>query len=191
MAKKKKEEIKEEVVEQEEKKVDMNSPWVQWTNYVRELFKLDPQVQVTWSDETMELHIIVTDNPLKAVALRELLAGVRMFGDDTGVIVIVEQVQTRGGDKYLPTLVAAALEGNPLYNYMYQWNDPEATSNPLCWCVMDKRIVQYPNDNLHHLYGDETILPETLAAKVFGDYTDHIFYCTNNPERPIPGTEQE
>jgi len=187
--------IKEKIMLEENQKksplqdFETKSPWVNWSDSVRELFKQDPDItRMTWSDDTLELHIYVL-NPLKRLAIRELLPEEKIF-DKTKVKVFVEQANRRGGDNYIPEIIEAAFEGNPLYCYKHTWNDPEATNCPFTWIEMAKDIIQYPSDNLHALYGDRTVLPAELAEEILGDKVKYIFFDTINPDRPpVPDGE--
>jgi len=166
--------------------VVMQSPWVNWSSSVRELFKHDPDiVNMTWSDDTLELHIYVKD-AVKRLAIQELLPSEKHF-DKVVVKVFVELANRRGGEEYIPEVIEAAFKGNPLYCWKHTWDDEEATNCPFTWVEFAKEILQYPSDDLSALYGDRTVLPATLAEEILGDRVKYIYFDTINPDRdPVP-----
>jgi len=162
-------------------------PKYHFANQIRELFKQDPEVKMTFDELECILNMEV-DNEIKCLAIRRLLPETKKFADGTITINVKLRHDKFGGGAFLKDTVYEAFKGNPLFDYQYWWADPEATNNPFCWVVMKPEIVAYPESNLHHIYGSTIELPEDLATTIITDTTNNIFFCTDdkNPEHPMP-----
>jgi len=128
---------------------------------------------------------MIISNAAKAAAIRYLIPEKVKAGE--GIVTIKIELANRfGGEKFVPELVYEAFKGNPLFDYIYWWADPEATTNPHCWVTMDKEPIFFPESDLHNVWGDAVELPENIACKILNEFTDHIYYCTSNPDREVP-----
>jgi len=161
----------------------MNPPAVEMSNKVRELFKLDPKLKLSYSDRT---HIvkIVSEDLEKAQAVRYVLPD---------YIQCFIEVYYKLGDELIllgsPSgyhadvkIFRKAFEGNPLWVYTHEWHE-KAISNAHCWAGFIPTPVCYVNDDLSNLYGDAVVLPVDLAKEVLD--TDGIHYCSYNSNRQL------
>jgi len=166
---------------------DIVSPKYHFANQVRELFKRDPEIKMSFNEMKCILDMEV-DNEIKCLAIRRLLPEKRTFVDGDITINVKLRHDRFGGPTFLKDTVYEAFKGNPLFDYQYWWADPEATNNPFSWVVMKPEVIAYPESDLHQIYGSTIALPEDLATAVLIDSTDNIFYCTDdmNPEHPMP-----
>jgi len=156
-----------------------------YANVVRELFKHDPEVHMTFDQYTCVIDMQV-DDEIKALAIRRLLPQEKLIADEKVTINVEYSGVKFGGKYYLKDTVYAAFKGNPLFDYQYWYEDPEFCFNPYCWVSMDCTPSFYPESNGHNVWGDTVNLPEELACELLNDLTQYIFYCSTNPEREMP-----
>lgn len=160
----------------------MQSPWVCYSNKIREMFKRDPEIKMTWSDETLVLKMYVA-NDKKAEALNEILPDHKVFGKN---IVKIEIIPANDCDPdglatyYGPTTYDRAFAGNPIFHYTKTFKDA-FMGHPVTYVVFAKEVLQWYNDDLNDLFGNANMLAEDVARDILKD-VDHpgtICFCTD------------
>lgn len=155
----------------------LQAPWITFYDKVRELFKLDDEIKISFNDETNVISMYV-NNARKAEALRRILPEVKTFGNVSVCVNIVpcdtDPVNLRYVEK---VTIEDAFEGNPLYHYCREFGDA-FMSNPITYVVFAKQVIQYWNDDLGDLFGNANCLPEDLARDVLVN-TQGYFFSTD------------
>lgn len=141
----------------------LQSPWVSYTNKIRELFKRDREIRMTWSDETLELKMYV-DNPRKAKAISKILPAVKVFDKTIVKIYIIPSNNEHIEDTEEEITIKDAFIGNPVFSYTRSFY---LQTNPITYVVFAKEVIQYYNDDLDDLFCAKSCLAEDLARDVF------------------------
>jgi len=142
-------------------KVTVSPPWITYYNKMQVLFGGDPDIRLSYDDESKVIRMFV-NNPTKADALGSLLPVDVTFGNVTVKIVIVPG----NIDKTkIPELYRLALQGNPAFSQVidiYSFMIPQ-----LAYVMFKKEVAQFWNDNMGDPHGVETTLYQELAKEIF------------------------
>ena len=157
-------------------KLNLSSPWVTLSRQFEAMFGGDPDVKVKYIDGDGEYAIkLFVEGQDKADALTEILPTEYEFGN---VTVEVEVIPADKAQKK-EDLFRTAFEGNPAFSYAVTMDGIFA--NPITYVVFKNKVVQYWNDNLGDINGNETTLYEDIATNLFGD-EGGVCFCTDTPE---------
>ena len=156
-------------------KIKLSAPWIIYYKEIKALLGCDPEIEVVFDGDDNDIRLYV-DNPQKAEALQELLPAERKFGD---VTVTVSVIPANKLTKRKASLFRQAFQGNPAF-LLEQIIDGVFT-NPVCYVVFAKEVVQYWIDDLGDLQGIRSTLYEDIARDVF-DGIDGVFFCTEAGE---------
>lgn len=174
----------------DEEKVKALHPANTLSNKVRELFKRDPALRMTWNETGKIVTFYCTDLQ-KTNAIRYVLPEVYDLAENTKLYIEVYYkindtdkvlVGRPKGYHYNPSVFCQAFEGNPLWYYVHEWRE-KALSNDHCWAGFSPETIFYVDDDLQNLYGDSAFLAAELAEEVLD--TDGIHICTYNPNRKL------
>ena len=160
-------------------KVNLSAPWTTCYRQFQAFFRNDPGVKVLYNENGPEIKIFV-ESDVKAAAITQLLEPTRTFGNVTLKITVVPANNSQyNGD--LPemnsdiALIKAALEGN---GAVAQIQDITGImTNPICYVVFKKEVVQFFNDNLSDLHGLTSTLYQDIAGCIFTSH-DGVCFCT-------------
>lgn len=150
----------------------LSPPWAIFYREVEALFKNDPEIHITYNEETLELKLYV-DNPTKADALMKLLPRQKDFGNVSLHIAVIPADRENIDNV---SIYQQAFEGNPALSYATSTQYP---AYPADYIVFKKEVVQYFNDSLADINGLCSTLYEDLARDVFGDNAG-VYFCTDN-----------
>lgn len=149
-----------------------SAPWITYFRKLEALFGDDPEIKIEYFNVPALLKMYV-DNPAKAEALSQLLPGEVVFGG------VAAEIQVIPSNKSLTKaeLFAQAFTGNPAFSRMVDVGG--VFTNPIHYCVFNKEVVQYWDDNLCDINGNESTLYQDIAEDVFED-TDGVMFCTED-----------
>lgn len=164
--------------------VKLSTPWVSFYNELNALFWDDPNVSVEYvagdgEDPEAKLYVLGAD---KAEAIAKLLPKEKVFGN---VRMKVTVVPANEGDESVADTFRKAFDGNPALSYVASVKG--IMSNDVHYIVFRNKVVQYWNDDLGDINGNETTLYEDIAKDVFKPEIGAIF-CTDiegNPGKPV------
>ena len=149
-----------------------SAPWITYFRKLDALFGKDPEITVNYFNDPAVIKLYV-DNPMKADALSQLLPDQVVFGGVTAEVQIIPSNKPLAK----ADLFAQAFAGNPAFSRMV---DVEGVfTNPIHYCVFNKEVVQYWDDNLCDINGNESTLYQDIAEDVF-DNTDGVMFCTED-----------
>lgn len=160
-----------------ESKVGIYSPWIIFYRQIEALFKEDPEVRVKYVDETHTIQLFV-DNRSKADALTRILPTSRTYGNvKVSISVIPANIKYSVADDF-----TVAFSGNRAVSHFTRVDEIPGMvlSNPITYCVFNKKVVQYPADDLSSESGVASTLYQDLAKEIFCDTsTDGVYFCTD------------
>ena len=156
----------------------MQSPWIEYYEKLRELFKHDEDIKIIYIDDSKEIQMYVS-NGAKADALDTLLDGDHAFGNVTIRVSVIPGNQRNLREYQNPIVVA--LGGNPIVDDVQFLSG--VFPNDLTYILFRKEVVQYYTDNLGDANGLRSTLYQNLAEEVFPDH-DGVFFCTSEKEHP-------
>jgi len=158
------------------KRTEISAPWVTFFNEITQLFKNDPEVKVSYDNDSKEIKINVT-NYEKTQALKKILPSTKKFGNVCVRIVIsyVERKLITAKD-----IFDAAFKGNPAFKYTFVF---DTDTNPITYVVFAKEVVQYWNDDMSDPHGITSTLYQNIAKNVF-EY-DGVIYSTDSDSKRI------
>lgn len=159
-------------------KVNLSSPWVEFYNKIKAMFACDPEVKVVYDEDSNSVKLYVDDHN-KAEALTQLLPAEKTWGNVTLKIEVVpcnDEKELTDAD-----LFRIAFENNPAFSF--DKTVEGVFENPITYIVFENRVVQFWDDNLGDIYGNQSTLYQEIARDVFGE-RNGIFYCTDR-EDPV------
>lgn len=153
----------------------LSTPWVTFYFEIEALFKNDPDVIVELDEEDLAIKLYV-DGVEKAEALAKLLPDSRNFGNITVPIAVIpaNKEQTK------LDLFVKAFEGNPALSYVVKGSPDKPFS--FDYVVFRNEVVQFFNDDLSDVNGNESTLFEDIARDVFEDA--EVYFCTDIAGNP-------
>lgn len=155
----------------------LSTPWVTLYREYEAMFGGDPDIELEYvaadgNDPVIKMRVTGQD---KADALTKLLPESYDFG---GVIVQVEIIPANRVET-ADSLYRAAFEGNPAFSYAVTAEG--IFSNPITYVVFKNKVVQFWNDDLGDINGNETTLYENVAVDIFMGKVAAC-YCTDTPD---------
>lgn len=157
-------------------KLKLSTPWVTLSRQFEAMFGDDPDIKVEYVDGDGEYAIkLYVEGSDKADALTELLPTEYGFGN---VVVNVKVIPANKTQKK-EDLYRAAFEGNPAFSYAVTADG--IFTNPVTYVVFKNKVVQFWNDDLGDVNGNETTLYEDIASKLFV-LDGGACFCTDTPE---------
>lgn len=145
------------------------SPWVVFVNKVAALFGDDPEIEIEYDNDAVELTLRVA-NQSKADAIAKLLGESRQFGN----VVLKVNVVPANEDESDAGLIRRALAGNP---HVWDFTDVDAMGFKASYVIFNPEVIQYKSDDLQSAFGVSTTVAEQICRDVF-DGTDGVFFCT-------------
>lgn len=156
-------------------KVKIVSPWVNYFRELEALFKNDPDIKITYDNikRVVTLYICGQD---KYDALSQLLPAEKMFGN---VKLEINLVPDNKLNLTKIDLFRRAFSGNPIVNDIITIPNAElGSTNDFDYVVFKKEVVQYHNDSLGDPHGNCSTLYQEIAKDVFPEHGG-IYFCTD------------
>ena len=158
-------------------KLKLSAPWVTLHHQIEAMFGDDPDIKVEYvagDGEDPEIKLYVSGQD-KADAISKLLPQTYEFGGVTVNVTVVPAnvTDTKAG------LFRKAFYGNPAFSFAATAEG--IFSNPITYVVFKNKVVQFWNDDLGDINGNETTLYEDIAPELFG-VIDGVCFCTDTPE---------
>ena len=160
-------------------KFGLQPPWMTYANKVKALFEKDREVTVEWDNDEKKLSLYVNSQE-KADALTQLMPTEVEFGN---VKVNVAVIPANLLESNPMSLLETAFKGNPVVSYT---RSVEALGFSAGYIVFKPEIVQFFNDDLSDINGNETTLYETIADEIFENH-EGVFFCTDVANQALLG----
>ena len=151
--------------------VKIFAPWVTFAKRVEGMFAKDPDVDVKWNDDERVITLFVKGAD-KADALAQILPEQKAFGNVTVSIKVVPA----NDELSVGELYRRAFTGNEAVSFI--WTCPGPIQDGAVYVVFEPEIMQYFNDDLSDVNGNESILYEDVARRIFGKM-DGVYFCTD------------
>lgn len=149
----------------------LSSPWANYYKKIVALFGEDPDIKIVYDEDENLLKLFV-DGTDKAEAIDGLLPEEKVFGNVTMKIAIIPA----NTEMTKVDMFRKAFEGNPAFSYAVTVGG--ISSNDFNYVVFKNKVVQYWNDNLGDINGNESTLYQEIAKDIFEDCTG-IYFCTD------------
>ena len=155
----------------------LSTPWVTMYRKFEAMFGGDPDIKLEYVAGDGEDPIIkmFVDGQDKAEAIQQIVPLSYNFG---GVQLKVEVIPDNKKES-MEAVFRTAFEGNPAFSYAVTAEG--IFTNPITYVVFKNKVVQYWNDDLSDVNGNETTLFETIAPSLF-EPVEGVCYCTDTPE---------
>lgn len=150
-----------------------SAPWTTYFRQVKAMFEDDPEIKFVEDENDQRTLLMYVDNSEKADAISQLLNCEVNYGGVTATIKIIPANKT----ETKADLFVKAFSGNPAFSRMVSTKD--IFVNPIHYCVFAKKVVQFWDDNLGDINGNETTLYQTIAENIFDD-TEGVLFCTED-----------
>lgn len=155
------------------KEITLSSPWVIYYRKIRALFLEDPDIDISFIDDSDEPEVILRIETLdKADAISRLLPEEMKFGNVTLKITIIPPNPSTMEKK---DLVKMAFRDNPAYAEMRTIVMPDGSED--YYALFIKEVVQYPSDSTSDFNGLTSTLYQNLAKELLGEEVN-LHYCT-------------
>ena len=141
-------------------KVAIASPWMTFAREVHEMFRHDPEVDVEFDNDALELRLYVA-NASKADALGKLVPAERQFGNVTLKTTVIPANE----DESEVELFRRAFAGNPVVVDIETVQD--MFGSEVSYVEFAPKVVSFPNDNIGDVNGCTHTLYETIAKELF------------------------
>lgn len=165
-------------------RLKISPPWITYVNEINALFQHDPDIDVVYDNDEIEVKLYVTDG-MKASALDRLLPDEISYGNVTLKITIIpanEEFVDLDTHPSMKRLFDIVFNGNPIYAFSKEITG--IFSNVLTYVVFKNRVVQFFNDNLNDIYGNMSTLYQEVAHEVIAeDINRQVCYCTDIEEK--------
>ena len=157
-------------------KVNLSSPWCDFTSKVKALFEFDNDVNVILDEREGANPIlrIYVDKVTKSEAIKKLLPPAKEFGNVTLTIEVLPPNAEANED--VADTLCAAFDGNPIFLGIKK-DTSSLFPRPQTYVMFEREVVQYFNDNLADYNGLRSTLYQELAKEVF-ETPANIYYCT-------------
>ena len=163
-------------------RIKLAPPWVTYVNEIKALFGDDPEINVVYDNNAVEIKLYV-ESAEKGEAIQKLLPETKQFGN---VELKITVIPANFGNydftmKTFGEIFDIAFKGNPAYSFSVDIDS--IFSNVLTYVVFSNKVVQFFNDNLNDVYGNVSTLYQEIASDVFEDNVySGVFFCTDKPK---------
>lgn len=150
--------------------LSVSSPWAAYYHKLRALFGDDPDIRIVYDNDNVVIDMYVNGND-KADALSKLLPEEVDFGN----VKLTVNVIPANNECTEAELIRRAFLGNPHFVDVLVIDG--SSTNPFTYCIFEKEVIQYHNDNLADPNGNESVLAQDIAKELFK--TNGVYYCTD------------
>lgn len=147
------------------------APWIIYFRQVEVLFEQDPDVKVSFDNDTCELNIRV-NGEIKADAISKLLPTEKTFGN---VTLKINVIPANEDEEDRLTLIKRAFAGNNAVDDIIETN---VFGGDIRYVIFEKKVVQYKNDDISDFHGVCSTLYQDLAKEILGE-DKGIYFCTD------------
>ena len=149
----------------------LSAPWVTYYRKIEALFGNDPQVNVQYDEEGLNIKIYV-ESGVKAEAIEKLLPTEKEFGNVKVKITVIP-----ANNQSILDVFKTAFDGNPALSFVKTVSSP--ITGDTSYVVFANKVVQFFNDDLSDINGNVSTLYQEIAKDVLGCPTN-LFFCTDN-----------
>lgn len=156
----------------------LSTPWVTQYRKLEAMFGEDPDIileYVAGDGEDPSVKMLVNGQD-KADAIAQILPESYDFGNVKMNVTIIPANKKESNE----ALFRAAFEGNPAFSYAVTAEG--IFTNPVTYVVFRNKVVQFWNDDLGDVNGNETTLYEEIAPVVFDPAIEGVCFCTDTSE---------
>ena len=162
-------------------RLKISPPWVTYVNKLEALFDGDPLIafNVNYAGEDGPSVVLATNDGDKAAALVKILPEEVSFGNVVLSIGVDCPKMSNRAFSTKKELFETAFKGNPVFAYAvcpsedgYQWMT-------VTYVVFKNCVVQFFNDNLNDCHGIISTLYQEIAAEIFADTVNGVYYNTD------------
>ena len=156
-----------------ERKLELTTPWATFYNEIKAMFGRDPDIKIEYDADENEIKLRVTGQE-KAEALTKIMPPEKKFGNVT-VKVTVIPANELGAPR--ADVFQKAFEGNPVLSYV---KTVPVFGAEFDYVVFKNEVVQFYNDDISDINGNESTLYENIARDIFKNITG-VSFCTDIP----------
>lgn len=160
--------------------VKLEAAWWQIYKEIKNFIGADPEVEIGDMDESEApkyRFTIASQNESKIKALSKVLINHYDIGNIT-LDIDFDFIKNDDEDEEITKDdIEAAFQGNPYY--VTTQVTTKGMFEDLCYVVFTKEIIQFFNDDLSDLYGNENIIVADLALERC-NRGENMYFCTSN-----------
>ena len=164
-----------------EARFKMSPPWIIYIHKLEALFDCDPLIAFNTdlqSEEGPSVTLAISDGD-KAAAIAKLLPEKVDFGNVTLEINIDCAHMSNRAFVNPKELFEVAFKDNPAFAYAVCPSDDNAWYFNVTYVVFKNYVVQFFADNLNDCHGLISTLYQDLAAEIFEDTIQGVYYNTD------------
>lgn len=157
-----------------ENNLKIQSPWQTYFNKIKAIFGDDPDIEIPQPKDAKDGQFIIDidcSSTVKALALDKLLKHSITMGNITVKVMVNDVSEITPVD--LDT-ITAAFERNPHFKDATSVETPAGAE--VDFCIMNKEVIQFFNDDLTDIYGNFNGLAEDILREITVD--SNINFCT-------------
>lgn len=159
-------------------KTGLSAPWITLFREYKALFGDDPDIKLSYlagDGEDPVIEMLVAGQE-KADAIERILPESYDFGGVTVSVVIKPANRSESTED----LFRSAFAGNPAFSYAATAKG--VFTNPVTYVVFRNKVVQFWNDNIGDINGNESMLYADIAEHLMFDQLGGVCFCTDTPE---------
>lgn len=145
----------------QEVRFQLSPPWETYVKKLKGMFTCDPEIKIMYDREMRVVHVYV-DQANKADALTVLLKDKVEFGEESLTIEVIPANKKIYRDT--ENIWEEAFYCNDVF---CRTEEVEYPFGKMTYVMWTGKPIQFFNDDLSDFYGNETILPEDIAADIF------------------------
>jgi hypothetical protein len=153
----------------------LSPPWITFLREVEAIFKKDPEVNVTYDNETDQIKIFVDDQD-KADAISKIILPVKDFGNVKVKISVIPANKPNNSNiikNSNVSLFKRAFKNNDILSYT---TEDQKGLFTMSYIVFKPEIVQFFNDDLTDINGLASMLYNQIAYDIFRPELN-VSYC--------------
>ena len=156
----------------------LSAPWLVYYRKIEALFGVDPEIRVEFDEDNFEIELFVEDQD-KANAIAQLLPATTQFGN----IEVKTKVFLANENSWRAQIIQKAFNNSPILKDI-QTVEADEMSNPMCFVIFKKEVVQYFSDNAGDIHGITSTLYQDLAKELLGS-DQGIYFCTDSAQMMV------
>ena len=168
---------------------NISAPWIEYLHKVNAAFGCDPGITVDAGDADASGGFLTIELLCKSFSKCEALKKVLANPGEIGGVRIDMKVTYTGTehDKEVE-LYKTALQGNPLFNSIWETEDPRFHCTH-SFVLFNNEIVQFFNDDISDYYGCTNMVPEDLFREVLAPTAEVKFNQAHKEQNPQVDTK--
>ena len=159
-------------------KTMISPPWYTLYHKFEEMFGDDPEITLDIDQKEDGMHIIFESrNSTKLDALEKMLKPSFNYGN---VNVFLDFRVSNDSADSMYDLAIDAFSGNPMFEDIFPRSFmPGLQPDQVC-VILQKKVIQFFNDNLDDFYGNLNLLPTDVAKEIFIENAALQFSISDN-----------